>query len=311
MKSKILSIITCRILAAILVALPSLAVAQLSDRADGARFVPDVRGQFRALTERADALGFNIGTSPNPSNCRHYQAITRVDGADGTPFFIATRNGNLSVPVGCFDSPTETENGHLIVFRMDSRDKNGERLRSNRLQKGVHVNDTPPDARDRATTYFTVVSGDPDDLNPAKHPRLIPNLHRSTEIIPPRVYQHPGGMQLVGNVLAVVVEKPRQFGSVSDESLCNFNPQTYADACLRYYNYERAPDKTMVMFFDVSNPENPLFLSRFVPTNSNGVFERAGVVAVTPMPDGAYMMAVSAGNNRPMFFFRSTINDLK
>src|SRR5829696_2475582 len=138
--------------AALLVSLllPSTVSAQTSERADGMRFVPDVEGQFRALTERADPLGFHVGGSPNPSTCKHYQAITRVDGPDGTPFFIVTRSGNLpsidNLPddLVCDDSPGETGNGHLVVFRMDSREKHGERLRSNRLRKGVHVNGTAP-----------------------------------------------------------------------------------------------------------------------------------------------------------------------
>lgn len=43
---------------------------------------------------RADPLGSDHTTTPNPITCRHYQAITRVDGADGTPFFLVTRSGN-------------------------------------------------------------------------------------------------------------------------------------------------------------------------------------------------------------------------
>src|SRR4051794_26444710 len=86
-------------LASLLVSLP--VSAQQSDRADGMRFVPNVVEQFRALTELADPFGYHISTTPNPSGCRHYQAITRVDGADGTPFFLVSRSGNtpdLGIP---------------------------------------------------------------------------------------------------------------------------------------------------------------------------------------------------------------------
>ena len=48
------------------------------------RFVPDVLGQFSALTQRADAMGFEL-YGPDPSQCRHMQSIIRVDAADGTP----------------------------------------------------------------------------------------------------------------------------------------------------------------------------------------------------------------------------------
>src|SRR4030095_10545934 len=67
--------------AALLISLlgPATVIAQTSGRPDGMRFVPDVPGQFRALTERADALGLHRGTSTNPTSCRHYQGLVRVD----------------------------------------------------------------------------------------------------------------------------------------------------------------------------------------------------------------------------------------
>ena len=36
--------------------------------------VPDVVGQFNALTERADPLGFHIGQSPDPSHASTIRA---------------------------------------------------------------------------------------------------------------------------------------------------------------------------------------------------------------------------------------------
>ncbi len=171
--------------------------------------------QFQALTELADPLGFHRSTTPNPSQCRHYQAITRVDGADGTPFFLVTRSGNtpdipfLPDELVCDDSPGETRNGNLVVFKMGSRDKNGERLRSNRFRRGVHVDSTPPPAEDVATIFFTVVGGDPTDPDPAKRPGLV---FRNGEGPGPvqRVYGHPGGMQLVGHMLGIANESPKR-----------------------------------------------------------------------------------------------------
>ena len=178
------------------------------------RFVPDVMNQFRDLTERADALGFHLGESPDPSTCRHYQAIMRVDAADGTPFFLVTRSGNRPDEV-----PSEQcarvkplrqarpATGTSSSFRMGSRDKHGERMRSNRLRKGIHVDHTAPPPEDKAWTYFTVVGGNPGDPDPAKRPGLV--LRDGDGTPPQRVYQHPGGMQLVGHMLAVAVETPR------------------------------------------------------------------------------------------------------
>jgi hypothetical protein len=249
-------------LAALLVPLP--AGAQQSDRADGTRFVPNVVEQFQALTEFADPLGFHISTTPNPSGCRHYQAITRVDGADGTPFFLVSRSGNtpdIGIPdlFFCDDSPHETFNGNLVVFKMGSRDKNRERLRSNRLQKGVHVDNTPPPAEDVATIFFTVVGGDPHDPDPAKRPGLV---FRNGEGPGPvqRVYQHPGGMQLVGHMLALANESPMRPmipppGSKPEDRLPPIPDPSY----------DVAPHPTAILFFDVSDPEAPRFKSQFAP----------------------------------------------
>ena len=277
--------------------LPAPVIAQTSERRDGMRFVPDVLGQFRALTERADALGLDPrtstgGESPDPSKCKHYQAITRADADDGTPYFLVTRSGNTPHPPGslaCNDSDDETGNGNLIVWRMDSRPKDGERMRSNRLQKGRHVDGTAPPPDDRVATFFTFVHGG-----------LVPL--DSNEPPPPRVYQHPGGMQLVGNVLAVALEEPRGL----PPEYCEIVPDP---VCA----YDRAPDPTLIMFLDVGgDPGDVKFLSQFAPLHENGTpLTKAGVVAVTPLPAlpgeaGRYLMAVTGGESETLFFYRST-----
>lgn len=277
-------------LLALILLLTGSVIGQTSGRRDGMRFVPNVQSQFSNLTEFADALGLHITTTPDPSTCRHYQGMVRAEGADGTPFFMVTRSGNTPFPPGepgCNDSPGETRNGHLVVFRMDSRDKDGERLRSNRLQKGVLVDSTSPVSLDRATIYFTFIGGDPNDPDPAKRPGLV--LRDGPGNLPPRVYQHAGGMQLVGKILAVALETPRKGD-----------------------NYESAPDRAAIQFYDVSDPEAPVFKSQFVPKNSSGeTLGGAGVVGITPLPNGRYLMVISFGeHNHSWFFYRSTGTDL-
>jgi len=260
----------------ILLVIPLIAIGQLSSRPDGMRFVPSVTDQIRSLTDRADPLGLHIGTSPDPSTCKHYQGMVRVDGADGTPFFILTRSGNTpTIPVlpdglVCDDSPGETGNGNLVVFRMGSRDKNGERLRSNRLRKGVHVDDTPPPSGDIASVFYSVKNGG-----------LV--FRDGSGPIAGR-YGHPGGMQVVGNILAVAVEHP----------------------------YSSDDPKSLVMFFDITDPETPIFKSQFVLVDGNfNQYAAAGLVAITPMPDGRYLMAVTGGANNPVIhFYRSTASSL-
>lgn len=283
--------------------------AQTSGRRDGMRFVPDVPGQFRALTERADALGLHRGTSTNPTSCRHYQGLVRVDGPDGTPFFLVTRSGNTPETFGdneanCIENPGGSRNGNLIVFRLGSRNKNGERLRSNRLSKGIHVNVTEPPVEDIATIHFTVVGGNPSDPDPAKRPGLV--VGDDPDFLPPRVYGHPGGMQLVGNILAMAVESPRQFRLDFCEAIPEGIP--VPDLC----DYDRAPHPVVIMFFDVSNPENPVFRSQYIPINGAGLPRAsASFAAITPLPGGLYLMMTAGGaRNNTWFFYRSTIDDL-
>lgn len=291
------------------------ATAQTSGRRDGMRFVPDVQSQFQNLAQFPDALGLHITTTPDPSTCRHYQGMARAEGADGTPFFLVTRSGNLpsNAPgIICDDSPGETYNGNLIVFRMDSRDKNGERLRSNRLREGVHLNQTPPVTLDRATIYFTPIGGDPNDPDESKRPGLV--LREGLDDLPPRVYQHPGGMQMVGNMLALALESPRTKGKDADLARCYVEEPTREDiaACNRYNNYEQAPDRSAIQFYDVSDPEAPVFKSQFIPKNSNGeTLGGAGVLGITPLPNGRYLMVISFGSkNHSWFFYRSNVDDL-
>ena len=277
-------------LLALILLLTGAAIGQTSDRRDGMRFVPNVQSQFHDLTIRADGFGLNITTTPDPSTCKHYQGMVRAEGADGTPFFLVTRSGNTpsNAPgIICNDSPGETDNGHLIVFRLDSRDKDGERLRSNRLRKGVGFDSTAPVTLDRATIYFTFTGGNPNDPDPAKRPGLV--LRDGENNLPPRVYQHPGGMQLVGKMLAVPLES-RRTGE----------------------DYESAPEPTAIQFYDVSDPEAPVFKSQFIPKNSNGeTISVAGTLGITPLPNGRYLMVLTGGSsNHSWFFFRSNVDDL-
>ena len=268
-------------------------------RADEIHYIPDVPGQFYSLARYAEPLGFHRTGTPDPSQCRHYQGIVRVNGADGTPFFLVSRSGNTpEIPVipdewGCDDSDDELRNGNLIVFRMDSRDKNGERLRSNRFRKGEHVNDTEPPLEDRATIFFTVAEDG-----------LV--LGRGAGTATPKVYMHPGGMQVVGHMLALASETRRDPLSRCID-LC-LGLQACIDLCNVLIDYERASAPTMIMFFDVSNPEDPIFTSKFAPVNQNGdELGGADGIAVTPLKNGLYLMALTAGfrGEDPIYFYRS------
>lgn len=235
----------------LLITLASLA----QSRAD-TPFVPDVTGQFDALTERPDALGFYRGASPDPTACKHYQGLVRVDAPDGTPYFYVSRSGNIATldylpdAQACGEIIGSDDPGNLLVVRMGSRDQNGERLRSNRIASGSETVDTAPPSEDTTVAHFTFDgSGD------------WPS------------YGHPGGMQAVGDVVALALETP----------------------------YDAALPETAVLFFDVSDREAPAVLGTFDP----GPGVAAGLVGFTAIPGGRYLLLLTGGVNDTLRFYES------
>ncbi len=233
----------------------------------GQRFVPadpvssgGVAGAFGALSQKADALAFARNGTPGPTSCKHIEGIARKDGADGTPYLIYSKSG--LVPSGCFG---DDEPGYLIVARMASREHAGERMRTNLLPF------------DRAADWTNLTVDKAVTAIPMDGAHGIP------------AYRHPGGMQILGDVLAVGTENP--FGG------------------------ETA--RATILFFDISNPEEPKLVSRFNPLdpatqnddyNKEFGADPVGLTAIRT-EDGAccrYLLVVAGGPaNKDVRFFRS------
>jgi hypothetical protein len=88
-------------------------------------------------------------------------------------------------------------------------------------------------------------------------------------------------MQVIGHTLAMAVEHRRN----------SFSP------------------RSGVVFFDVSNPEAPQVRSLFSTELEMGDMG-TGMVGVTPLRNGLYLMVVTAAHNETFFFYRSTTSDL-
>jgi hypothetical protein len=246
-------------------------------------FVPDVVGQFNQLALRPEALAFGLGNAPDPDIHKHYQGIVRKHGP-GTPYLFLSRSGN-NVPECVTDCAPEP--GNLVIVKMGSRDANGERLRSNRLMRDwpialtlptgqINPWPTPPDPRDTvvAVIYFGG-NGWPS-------------------------YGHPGGLQIVGDVLVVPLTVP------------------YPDVPFPFPSPEPTPNpskpKDLILFLDVSNPEAPVKKSQFVPAPGDEF--QAGQVALTPVlnPFGSglrYVMLMAGKNNRDVRLYRSLSTTFK
>jgi hypothetical protein len=213
-------------------------------------FVDDVIEQFVALPERADALGFGIGVSTGASLKKHYQGIARSHGP-GVPYFFITRNADV---------------GRLLIVKMGSRPTHGERLRSNRLRKDMHVDDTPPDDGDEIIVEIKFNGEDKDSGG-----TVWPN------------YEHPGGVQLIGDVLVVPLEAP---------------------------NDPSNDPKKKVLFLDVSNPEDPVILGELVHEKMKEAWFEAAVVGITKLPiNEHYLLLVTGGDNSVLYIFESRFTD--
>lgn len=176
------------------------------------RFMPDVLEAYSGLSRRADPLAVRRELGPPATDCRHYQGIARKDAPDGTPHLLLTRSGNQFNSALCDggDQP-----GYLMVARMVSRDRNGERLRTNLLPyEGQLIN--RPNLAPFGDEVMKVIEFGKDGW-PA--------------------YRHPGGMQVVGDLLVIGVEEP-------------FGTDTH---------------RATILFVNVKDPENPKYIGRFDP----------------------------------------------
>jgi hypothetical protein len=213
-------------------------------------FVQDAAAQFNQLALRPEPFGFRSPDDFSPTLLDyHYQGIVRKNGP-GTPYLFVSRNRDGA--------------GYLLVVRMGSRDRTGERLRSNRLLHDSLIGGVPtflttlPDARD---TTVALVRFDGNNGWPA--------------------YKHPGGMQMVGNILAVPLSQPGD-----------------GYPALR------------VAFIDVSNPESPFITSQFDPDARGSTEFGVGEVALAPVrnpvgPGVRYIMLLAGENNKNVRLYRS------
>ena len=119
------------------------------------------------LRDHCDVLGFHMGEAPDVTFSKHWQGVQRLMNA-GARYLVVSRN----IP----DSSTDVA---FVVVEMGSRNTDGLRFRSNRLESGYDFDETPPPDNDEVVT-------------------VVP--HQAD-------FHHAGGMQLSGHFLAVPFEK--------------------------------------------------------------------------------------------------------
>jgi len=193
---------------------------------------------FDQLTFQGEWLGFHMGPAPDtypPPGPEHFQGIARSPRTGIPPIFYVTRSGNKD---------NSDYYGSIMVVQMNSRPQDGERLRSNRLSKDDETLDTEPSPNDTCIKNIPFID-----------------------------YGHVGGIQMVGDILAVPLED----------------------------RADNALPEGKVVFYNCSEPTNPVKLGYELNTS-----HKIGVVGITKLPDGYFLLVMSWGDSKDLDFYRSS-----
>ncbi|MGD8969154.1 MAG: PKD domain-containing protein, partial [Anaerolineae bacterium] len=199
--------------------------------------------------------GSPIGT--DPTRKQHFQGIARSPRAGVPPILFVTRAGDPNSLI----NPTQ---GALWVLQMGSKSTSneqlGERLRSNRLAHNTETEDTVPPADDKVINWIEF-DQDYDDGS--------------------LDYYHPGGIQMVGDILAVSLEGPNAPGLPAGK----------------------------IAFFDTKDPRALEHLSHLDIELPAG--HKAAAVGITRLPDDHYGVVVfTGGDKNTLEFYMSSGTDI-
>ncbi|WP_164016651.1 hypothetical protein [Pyxidicoccus trucidator] len=199
--------------------------------------IPDVPARFAELRDHGEVLGFN----PGPFNfnvaypgSNHWEGIQRLPLDYGRYFVLSKRDGNPGGNVG-----------HLV--HMATRNGEGLRFRSNRLATTIaQPEDTAPPGDDRAVTALPVLEG----------------------------YTHGGGMQAVGNIVALPMEEGPWAGRIA----------------LYDYNSTLSPSPFAFIYGNTAN---------------------AGTASLTKLSNGRYLLLLGQYDAKSLEVFFSTESNLR
>ncbi|MCP3097335.1 hypothetical protein LZ198_00455 [Myxococcus sp. K15C18031901] len=199
--------------------------------------VPDVPARFNALRDHGEVLGFHRGGfdfNVAYPGGNHWQGVQRLPRDAGRILVLSKRDDRAAGNVG-----------HVV--HMVSRNGEGLRWRSNRLSPTIsQPEDTAPPASDRAVTALPLVDG----------------------------YAHGGGMQAVGNIVALPMEQ--------------------------------GPGAGRVAFYDFNTSLAPSPFA-FV----EGLSSDAGTASLTRLSDQRYLLLLGQYDAKTLEVFRSSETDLR
>ncbi len=262
--------------------------------------VHDVVGQFNDLAIHGDALGARQGEACDACDCVHYQSIQRGQDANGIPYMFIPRSGNDSeacktvdcLPgtgwncgtycwhtrcVGdCLPQEGDKKPGELVVAQLLSRNWEGERLRSNLLAEwDEQVDPNMPWLPPYGKSWMAFTEPPDEDTVVANY------LFDGHDGWPK--YMHPGGMQLVGDVLLVALEAHCDGTfTAEDPSPDIVDPHGTDTNCT-----DEGEKRGAIAFIDVSSPANATLL-RVIELQPNDPSKGAYLVAAAYIAPGEH-----------------------
>jgi hypothetical protein len=206
--------------------------------------VNSLENKFSGLPGIKNALGFKIPSCGiDLKDTKHFQGMARGVSWDGTPYLFLTKSGEVA--------------GELWIVKMGSRYKEWDIWGSN-LGKG-----TPPES-DRLI-YRVFLNGKSKDMNGNTWPQC----------------NHPGGVQLVRNVLVISLHGSGKVG---------------------------------IILIDFKDPEHPIYL-KTIDKFGDKKLTNSNAVGVTQIPSGKHIgkyLFVVGGSRIPLLTFGvSSGNDIR
>jgi len=211
------------------------------------RCVEDVVDATHRLRSHGDTLGFRMNGAADVDTFHHWQGIQRFD-THGARFMAVSRS-------------VEDQDVLFVVVEMGSRDGDGKRFRSNRLEPFLTTGVTPPPPEDR----------------------IILQVPRLAE------FHHAGGMQAMGNILALGVELP--------------------DVKSPQDGHVITPGQSKALFYDMSDPRNPRKIDFEI--DHSDLADAAGALLLGRLSDNRILVGIGRGDSSQIDFYVSRGTDLE
>ena len=198
--------------------------------------VADPVWSVQRLRSHGDAMGFHMNGTPDVDLLHHWQGVQRLMGAGGRYVAISRSLEDESTDVS------------FVVVEMASRDLDALRFRSNRLDPSWPIALTAPRVRDKVVRTMPHEAG----------------------------FLHAGGVQSLGNVLAVP--------------------------------FEKGPG-SKVVFYDLTDPEHPVRLANEV--DHTPLADEAGTATLAKLANGHFLLVIGRSDAVWLDFYVSTGTDLR